>query len=455
MSDERRRQRLTIIATILGSVVVFLDATVVNVALPAISDDLGSGLADQQWVVEAYLLALVALLLVGGSLGDQFGRRRIFIIGLGLFGVTSILCGIAPSSGFLIGARALQGLAGALLVPGSLAILAATFEGAERGKAVGTWTAWTGIATVIGPAGGGALIEAFSWRAIFLVNVPLILLTMWMAQRYVRESVDPDADRHIDWLGIVMSAVGLGLPTFALIQQPTHGWGDPMVFVSLIAGIVIFALFLVWESRYRHAILDLSLFKVRNFAITNIETLVVYAGLFGAFFFITLFLQQTAGYSPIGAGLATTPVSVVMFILSPRFGKMSTGIGPRVPMSVGPVIGGIGLLMLMTVDADPNYLTQVLPGLLVFSVGLSATVAPLTATALNSVPEHQVGRRLGDQQRRLAGRRAAGDRNPRGPDRGKLHLHDRRQPVGNAALASGAEGRLGGQGQAAGRRRHG
>jgi EmrB/QacA subfamily drug resistance transporter len=391
LSDERRRQRLTIIATILGSVVVFLDATVVNVALPAISDDLGSGLADQQWVVEAYLLALVALLLVGGSLGDQFGRRRIFIIGLGLFGVTSILCGVAPSSGFLIGARALQGLAGALLVPGSLAILAATFEGAERGKAVGTWTAWTGIATVIGPAGGGALIEAFSWRAIFLVNVPLILLTMWMAQRYVRESVDPDADRHIDWLGIVMSAVGLGLPTFALIQQPTHGWGDPMVFVSLIAGIVIFALFLVWESRYRHAILDLSLFKVRNFAITNIETLVVYAGLFGAFFFITLFLQQTAGYSPIGAGLATTPVSVVMFILSPRFGKMSTGIGPRVPMSVGPVIGGIGLLMLMTVDADPNYLTQVLPGLLVFSVGLSATVAPLTATALNSVPEHQVG----------------------------------------------------------------
>jgi EmrB/QacA subfamily drug resistance transporter len=391
LSDERRRQRLTIIATILGSVVVFLDATVVNVALPAISDDLGSGLADQQWVVEAYLLALVALLLVGGSLGDQFGRRRIFIIGLGLFGVTSILCGLAPSSGFLIGARGLQGLAGALLVPGSLAILAATFEGAERGKAVGTWTAWTGIATVIGPAGGGALIEAFSWRAIFLINVPLILLTMWMAQRFVRESVDPDADRHIDWLGIVMSAVGLGLPVFALIQQPTHGWGDPMVYGSLIAGIVIFALFLVWESRYRHAILDLSLFKVRNFAVTNIETLVVYAGLFGAFFFITLFLQQTAGYSPIGAGLATTPVSVVMFILSPRFGKMSTGIGPRVPMSVGPVVGGIGLLMLMTVDADPNYLTQVLPGLLVFSVGLSATVAPLTATALNSVPEHQVG----------------------------------------------------------------
>ena len=227
MSDERRRLRFTIIATILGSVVVFLDATVVNVALPAISDDLNVGLADQQWIVEAYLLAMVALLLVGGSLGDQFGRRRIFIIGLGLFGITSILCGIAPSSGFLIAARGLQGLAGALLVPGSLAILAATFEGAERGRAVGTWTAWTGIATVIGPAGGGALVEAFSWRAIFLVNVPLILLTMWIAQRCVRESVDPEADRHIDWFGIAFSAVGLGLPVYALIEQPTQGLGRP------------------------------------------------------------------------------------------------------------------------------------------------------------------------------------------------------------------------------------
>ena len=391
MSDERRRLRFTIISTILGSVVVFLDATVVNVALPAISDDLNTGLADQQWVVEAYLLALVALLLVGGSLGDQFGRRRIFIIGLGLFGVTSVLCGIAPNSEVLIAARALQGLAGALLVPGSLAILAATFEGAERGKAVGTWTAWTGIATVIGPAGGGALIEAFSWRAIFLVNVPLIVLTMWMAHRWVRETVDPEADKHIDYLGILLSAAGLAGPVYALIEQPAKGWGDPTVFVPLIAGVVIFALFILWESRYRHAMLDLSLFKVRNFAITNIETLVVYAGLFGAFFFITLFLQQTAGYSPIAAGFATTPVSLVMFVLSPRFGKMSTGIGPRVPMSIGPIIGGIGLLLLMRVGADPNYLTEVLPAILVFGVGLSATVAPLTATALNSVEERHVG----------------------------------------------------------------
>ncbi|MGA9372484.1 MAG: MFS transporter [Solirubrobacterales bacterium] len=390
MSDASRN-RWTIIATIMGSTVVFLDATVVNVALPALSNDLGVGLAAQQWVVEAYLLALVSLLLVGGSLGDQFGRRRIFILGLGLFGVTSILCAIAPSTGILIGARALQGFAGALLVPGSLAILAATFEGEERGRAVGTWTAWTGIATVLGPAGGGALVEAFSWRAIFWVNVPLIVLTMLLAQRSVRESVNPDADRHIDGLGILASAVGLGLPVMALIQQPTHGWGDPMVYGSLIAGIAIFAFFLVWESRYRHAMLDLSLFKVRNFSITNIETLVVYAGLIGAFFFITLFLQQTAGYTAIEAGLATTPVSLILFGLSPRFGRLSTAVGPRLPMSVGPIVGGIGLLLMMRVGSDPNYVTEVLPAILVFGLGLSATVAPLTATALNSVPEHQVG----------------------------------------------------------------
>ena len=390
MSDARRN-RLTVVATILGSTVVFLDATVVNVALPALSDDLGVGLADQQWVVEAYLLALVSLLLVGGSLGDQFGRRRIFIIGLGLFGVTSILCAIAPSTAVLIGARALQGFAGALLVPGSLAILAATFEGEERGRAVGTWTAWTGIATVLGPAGGGALVEAISWRAIFWVNVPLIVVTMLIAHRVVRESVNPDADRHIDWLGILFSAVGLGAPVFALIQQPMHGWSDPMVYGGLIGGIAIFALFLVWESRYRHAMLDLSLFKVRNFSITNLETLVVYSGLIGAFFFITLFLQQTAGYTAIEAGLATTPVSLILFVLSPRFGKIATSIGPRVPMSVGPIVGGVGLLLMMRVGPNPSYVADVLPAVVVFGLGLSATVAPLTATALNSVPEHQVG----------------------------------------------------------------
>jgi EmrB/QacA subfamily drug resistance transporter len=386
-----RRKLLTLVATILGSTIVFLDSTVVNVALPAISEDLHTGLADQQWVVEAYLLALVALLLVGGSLGDQFGRKRIFDLGLVAFGVTSIACALAPSTGVLIGARAAQGFAGALLVPGSLAILAATFEGDERGRAVGTWTAWTGIATVIGPAGGGVLIESLSWRAIFWVNIPLIVLTVFLTRRYVLESVDPQADQTIDWTGIALSAAGLGGPVYALIQQPTHGWGDPVVWLPLAAGVVLFGAFILWESRYRHAMLDLSLFRIRNFAVTNIETLIVYAGLIGALFFVTLFLQETVGYSAIGAGFATTPISVILFVLSPRFGKIAIATGPRAPMAIGPIVGGIGLLMLTWIGPDPDYLTDVLPGLVVFGLGLSATVAPLTATALNSVEERHMG----------------------------------------------------------------
>ena len=390
MTDSRRGL-LTLVVTILGSTIVFLDATVVNVALPAISDDLDTGLADQQWVVEAYLLAMVALLLVGGSLGDQFGRKRIFVIGLVGFGVTSVLCAVAPNSAVLIGARAAQGLAGALLVPGSLAILASTFEGAARGKAVGTWTAWTGIATVLGPAGGGALIEAWSWRAIFWVNVPLIVATVFLTMRIVRESKDPQADRAIDWAGIAMSAAGLGLPVYALIQQPTHGWSDPTVYLPLIAGVLLFAAFLVWESRAPHAMMDLTLFRIRNFSVTNIETLIVYAGLLGAFFFVTLFLQETLGYTPLEAGLATTPISLLLFVLSPQFGKIATGIGPRVPMSVGPIVGGLGLLLLTRLNTDADYLTDVLPGVVIFGLGLSATVAPLTATALDSVEERHVG----------------------------------------------------------------
>ena len=386
-----RQQRLTLIATILGSTVVFLDGTVVNVALPAISEGLDVGLAGQQWVVEAYTLALVALLLVGGSLGDQFGRRRIFVIGLIAFGATSALCAIAPTAELLIGARALQGVAGALLVPGSLAIVAATFEGAARGRAVGTWTAWTGIATVLGPAGGGALIGLISWRAIFWVNLPLIAATVALTLHAVEESRDEDAFLGIDWLGILLSAIGLGGPTFALIEQPARGWGDPMVWVPMVAGVVCFGLFILREATARHPMMPLSLFRIRNFWVANLTTLTAYAGLIGGLFFVGLFLQQVAGYSPLEAGLATTPISILMFFLSPRFGRIASGTGPRLPMCVGPIVGGIGLLMLLRVGSDPSYVADVLPGLLVFGVGLSATVAPLTATVLDSVDEHHVG----------------------------------------------------------------
>jgi EmrB/QacA subfamily drug resistance transporter len=386
-----RRQRLTLVATILGSTVVFLDSTVVNVALPAIANGLGAGLAGQQWVVEAYLLALVSLLLVGGSLGDRLGRRRMFVAGLIGFGATSALCAVAPSVGFLIGARALQGIAGALLVPGSLAIVAATFDGAERGRAVGTWTAWTGIATVLGPAGGGALIGALSWRAIFWVNLPLIAFTVALTLHSVRESRDPEAFRGVDWKGIVLSAAGLGGPVFALIEQPAHGWADPLVWVPLVAGVACFAAFIFHEARTPHPMLELSLFRIRNFWVANLTTLTAYAGLIAGLFFVGLFLQQVAGYSPLEAGLATTPISLILFVLSPRWGRIASGTGPRMPMTVGPIVGGIGLILLLRVGADPSYLGDVLPALVVFGLGLSATVAPLTATVLDSVDERHVG----------------------------------------------------------------
>ncbi|HEY5815019.1 MAG TPA: MFS transporter [Solirubrobacterales bacterium] len=386
-----RQQLLTLVATILGSTIVFLDGTVVNVALPPIADDLDAGLAGQQWVVEAYMLTMVALLLVGGSLGDQFGRRRIFVIGLVAFGATSILCAVAPSVEVLVGARALQGIAGALLVPGSLAIVAATFEGAARGRAVGIWTAWTGIATVIGPAGGGALIEALSWRAIFWINIPLIAATAALTMHSVRESRDPEAFRGIDWLGIVLSAAGLAGPVFALIEQPAHGWGDPLVWAPMLAGLACFALFVLREACARHPMLDLALFRIRNFWVANLTTLTAYAGLIGGLFFVGLFLQQVAGYSPLEAGLATTPISLILFVLSPRFGRIASGVGPRLPMSGGPIVGGIGLILLLRVGSDPSYVADVLPAILVFGLGLSATVAPLTATVLDSVEERHVG----------------------------------------------------------------
>ncbi len=386
-----RSQRLTLIATILGSTVVFLDSTVVNVALPAIGEGLDAGLAGQQWVVEAYMLTLVSLLLVGGSLGDQFGRRRMFVVGLIGFGVTSALCAVAPSVGFLVGARALQGVTGALLVPGSLAIVAATFAGEARGKAVGTWTAWTGIATVIGPAGGGALIGLISWRAIFWINLPLIAATVMLTLHAVEESRDPDAFRGIDWGGIALSAAGLGGPVFALIEQPDHGWSDPLVWIPLLGGVLCFALFVLHEARARHPMMDLGLFRIRNFAVANLTTLSAYAGLIGGLFFVGLFLQQVAGYSALEAGLATTPISVLLFVLSPRFGRLASGTGPRLPMTAGPIVGGIGLLAMLRVDAGADYLAEVLPAVLVFGLGLSATVAPLTATVLDSVEERHVG----------------------------------------------------------------
>jgi EmrB/QacA subfamily drug resistance transporter len=375
-------KRTALIASILGSGIVFLDGTIVNVALPAIRSDLSGTLADQQWVVEAYLLTLGSLLLVGGSLGDLYGRRRIFSIGLIGFGGCSLLCAVAPTTEFLIFARGFQGIAGALLVPSTLALIMDTFGEDERAAAIGTWTAWTGVATVIGPLGGGALIQLASWRWIFAINLVPVVITLSLLTR-----LDPDhrTPGHVDVVGAILCALGLGGPVFALIEQPQYGWGDPRVSIPLIGGIVLFVAFLVWERHDPEPMMPLGLFKIRNFAVGNLTTLTLYAGLGIATFFLILFIQQVGGYTPIEAGLSLLPVTIMMFLLSRRFGALADRVGPHLFMSVGPIVAGFGLLLLARTNANADYLTQILPGVLVFGLGLSATVAPLTATVLSSV----------------------------------------------------------------------
>jgi EmrB/QacA subfamily drug resistance transporter len=384
-------QRLTLLAAILGSSVVFLDGTVVNVALPAIRDDLDTGLAEQQWVVEAYLLTLGSLILVGGSLGDILGRRRVFVWGLVGFGLMSALCAMAPGAVPLIAARALQGVAGALLVPSSLALITAVFPGDERGAAIGAWTAWTGMAFVIGPLGGGALIEFVSWRWIFAINVPLVLVTLWFVRAGVPESRDEQASPRIDYLGALLASLGLAGPVFALIEQPVYGWSDPLVWLPLVAGLALVGVFIWHEHRTDHPMLPLSLFRSRNFAIGNLATLLIYGGLGATTFFVVIFLQQVAGYSPIAAGLALIPITLCMWALSRRFGALSDRIGPRLLMGLGPIVAGLGMVWMGRLDADVNYVTDLLPGILVFGLGLSATVAPLTNTILGAVPQHNAG----------------------------------------------------------------
>jgi EmrB/QacA subfamily drug resistance transporter len=390
MAITDRTRRCALVSAVLGSAVVFLDGTVVNVALPAIRDDLDTGLAAQQWIVEAYLLTLGSLLLVGGSLGDRLGRRRVFMAGLAAFGVLSALCALAPTPELLIVARGLQGAAGSLLVPSSLALITAIFPADERGSAIGTWTAWTGIAFVLGPLGGGALIEFVSWRWIFAINVPLVLATLWTA-RELPESRDEEMAGRIDYLGAVLVSLGLAGPVFALIEQPNYGWGDPLVFVPMVVGILLLGAFVWHEDRTPHPMLPLRLFRARNFAVGNLATLLIYGGLGAATFFVTIFLQQVAGYSPIAAGLSLVPITACMWTLSRRFGALSDRIGPRLLMGCGPLVAGLGLIWMGQLDADVNYWTDLLPAVIVFGLGLSATVAPLTNTVLGAVPQHHAG----------------------------------------------------------------
>jgi EmrB/QacA subfamily drug resistance transporter len=382
----RSIQRIALLASILGSGVVFLDGTIVNVALPAIRQNLHGGLADQQWVVEAYLLTLSSLLLIGGSLGDLFGRRRVFAIGLIAFGICSLLCAVAPTSGVLIAARAAQGVGGAMLVPSTLALIMDNFSEHERAAAIGSWTAWTGIVTVIGPLAGGALVQLASWRWIFAVNLPPVAVTLLMLRRLPPDNRSPG---EIDVVGALLCALGLGGPVFALIEQPTHGWGSALVAVPLIGGLALFAAFIVWEARSPHPMMPLHLFRSRNFTIGNLTTFTLYAGLGVALFFVVLFIQQVGRYTPVQAGLALLPISLIMIGLSRRFGALADRIGPHRFMAGGPVIAAAGLLLLARAGAQANYVTEILPGIVVFGLGLAMTVAPLTATVLGSVePGH-------------------------------------------------------------------
>ena len=386
-----RRKRLALLAAILGSFVAALDATVVNVALPAIEQDLGGGLAGQQWVSNAYLLTLGSLILVGGSLGDLYGERRIFTIGVVGFGVVSVICALAPTIGVLIAGRALQGVFGALLTPSALAVIVASFPPDERGAAIGSWTAWGGIALVIGPLAGGWLIDVATWRWIFAINVPFVIATVVIVRMAVSERPREGPRVHLDYLGATLCALGLAGPVFALIRQPSVGWGSPQVVIPAVVGLALLALFIAHEARTEHPMLPLELFRRRNFAFGNLETLLMYGGLSAVIFFLVLFLQQVAGYDALQAGLATLPITVVMFTLSRRAGRMADRYGPRWFMGGGPLVAAAGLAMLQRVDAHLDYATDLLPALLVFALGLSGTVAPLTATVLADADEHNAG----------------------------------------------------------------
>ncbi|HEX2084480.1 MAG TPA: DHA2 family efflux MFS transporter permease subunit [Solirubrobacteraceae bacterium] len=385
------QKRITLLAAIMGSFVALLDSTVVNVALPSIRDDLGGGLAGQQWIVNAYLLLLGSLILIGGSLGDVYGERRVFVVGVAGFGGASVLCAAAPSLELLVAGRALQGAFGALLTPASLAIIVGAFSGDERGAAIGSWTAYSGIAALVGPLVGGWLVDALSWRWIFAINVPFVAITLLLTARMPAMSRGATG-RRPDWVGAALCAAGLAGPTFGLIQQPEHGWGSGMVVVPIVAGLAVFAAFLAWERRERDPMLPLGLFARGNFAWGNVETLAMYGGLGVLVFLLVLFLQQVGGYDAFEAGLVLLPTTLAMFFLSRRFGALADRRGPRLLMGIGPLVCAAGALLLIAlVDTDPRFAADVLPGVVVFALGLSITVAPLTAAILADADEQNAG----------------------------------------------------------------
>jgi EmrB/QacA subfamily drug resistance transporter len=383
------KKTLALLATILGSGIVFLDGTVVSLALPAIDRDLGAHFSDLQWIANGYLLSLSALLLLGGSLGDIFGRKKIYLLGLGGFGVFSLLCGLAPSTDLLIASRFLQGIFGALLVPGSLAIINTNFAADERGKAIGQWSAWAAAFTAIGPLLGGYLIDAASWRWIFLVNIPLILACMFLVVKYVEES-QAETYRKLDITGAVLAALSLAGVTYGLIQGPVEGWHTNSV-TALIAGFIFAAAFIWNERTSRDPMVPLTLFKSRNFAGANLMTFTMYGALSGFLFAIVIYLQTKMGYSAIKAGMSMLPVTILLLLLSSKAGNLATKYGPRFFMTSGPIIAGVGILLLFNLKPGGSYLTYLLPCVTLFGVGMALMVAPLTMTVMASVHKSNSG----------------------------------------------------------------
>ena len=372
--------RWVLVATIVGSGIAGLDATVVNVALPTIGRHFHAGVSGLQWVLTAYLITLAALILLGGRLGDLFGRKRIFLAGVVWFTVASFLSGAALNLPMLIASRALQGVGGALMMPGSLAIIESAFVPEDRGKAIGAWSGFGGVATAIGPFVGGWLVSAVSWRLIFYLNIPLAVAVV-VASRHVPESTDPTADRHVDVLGAGLVIVGLAGTTFALIEAPSPG-ELALVWITGVIGVLGLVSFVAFERRSRHPMLPMAIFGSRQFTAANLVTFVMYASLSGVFFLLAVDLQGALRYSPAAAGGALFPVTVIMLLLSSRAGALSQRIGPRVPMTVGPLIVAVGLLLMVRVSPGGHYVTDVLPAVIVFGLGLSLTVAPLTATVM-------------------------------------------------------------------------
>jgi EmrB/QacA subfamily drug resistance transporter len=386
-----RSARWTLAATIIGSSMAFLDMTVVNVALPALQADLYATITEVQWVIEAYALFLSALILVGGSMGDQFGRKRVFLFGVVLFTIASVLCGFADSSSALIASRALQGIGAAFFVPGSLAIISATFDDVDRGRAIGTWSGFSAMTSAIGPVVGGWLIEHVGWRAVFFLNVPLAALVLVLSARFMEESRDPSRNTAIDWAGGVLAVLGLGGVVFGLLESARFGGSRPLIVATVAGGAACLALLVFIEHRAPSPMLPLTLFRSRTFTLANLFTLVLYAAVGIVFFLIPLNLIQVQHYSAMEAGASLLPVPVILFTLSRWSGSLVARVGSRLPLTVGAILVAIGLALFARSGIADSYWTTFFPAAAVLGFGLAIVVAPLTATVMGAVERQHAG----------------------------------------------------------------